>query len=145
MQKPSTDTRATSSSTTSRSAAAPSMSSCWASSRSFTCASRDSTVARTDSGLRRERLDHAHGEAVRREPPGHVVEQRPEPADVGMQHDARRRHAVGPGVHGRDLEPVDDERRRLDGDVVDGTFTQCCHAAGSYREPRTSRSRERQA
>ena len=41
------------------------------------------------------------------------------PADVGMQHEAGARHAVGTGVDGRDLEPVDDERTRLDGDVVD--------------------------
>ena len=37
-----------------------------------------------------ERLDRAHGEPVRREAARHVVEERPQPADVGMEHDARR-------------------------------------------------------
>ncbi len=71
------------------------------------------------------RLDDTDGEAVGGEPAGHVVEQRPHPADIGMQHDARGRHAVGAGVHGRDLESVDEERTRLDRDVVNGPFAEC--------------------
>ena len=61
-----------------------------------------------------ERLDRAHREAVGREAAGHVVEQRPQPADVGVQHDAGARHAVGPGVDRRNVEPVDGQRPRLD-------------------------------
>ena len=36
-----------------------------------------------------ERLHRAHGEPVRREAARHVGEERPQPADVGMEHDAR--------------------------------------------------------
>ena len=35
-----------------------------------------------------------------------------------------------------DLEPVDDERTRLDGDVVDGSFAQCCHAPEAIESSR---------
>ncbi len=60
-------------------------------------------------------------------PARHVVEQRPQAADVGMQHEARARHAVGPGVHGRHVERVDGERPRLDGDVELAPFLQVAH------------------
>ena len=83
------------------------------------------------SGSVAERLERADGEAVRREPPGHVVEERPQPADVGMQHDAGLGHAVGPGVHDRHVVPVDGQRPLFDGDVELRTFLQVSHERGS--------------
>ena len=56
-----------------------------------------------------ERLGRAHREAVRGEPAAQVVEQRPHPHDVGVQHEPADGHAVGPGVDGVDggaVEPA---------------------------------------
>lgn len=55
---------------------------------------------------------------------GHVLEQRTEPADVGVQDEAGGGHAVGPGVERGDLEPVDQKLARLERDVVNGSFSQ---------------------
>ena len=73
---------------------------------SFTCAMRCSTFGSLRPADAGERLDRAHCETVRRDAPGHVVEQRSQPADVGMQHDAGAGHAVGPGVDDRYVDRV---------------------------------------
>jgi hypothetical protein len=44
-----------------------------------------------------------------------------------MENETGDRHPVGSGVHGGDFETVDHERTRLDADVVDPPFSQCCH------------------
>ena len=78
-----------------------------------------------------ERLDRAHREPVRREPAGHVLEERPQPADVGMEHDAGARHAVGASVDRRHVDRVECQRHRLDGDVELTSFAQVTHGGGN--------------
>ena len=68
---------------------------------------------------------------MRREPAGHVFEERPEPADVGVEHHARTRHPVGAGVHRRHVDGVERQRHRLDGHVELTSFAQVAHGGGS--------------
>ena len=84
----------------------------------------------------RVRFDAAHRQPVAGEAAGHVVEQRPQSHHVGVQDDAGPRHPVGTRVHDRDLDAFDDERPRLDGDVVDRSFFE-----RSHRVERLSRER----
>ena len=78
-------------------------------------------------GLGRELLEDADGEAVRGQAARHVLEQRAQTTHVGVEHEAGDGHAVGAGVDSGHFEAVDDERDRLDGDVVDPPFAQRCH------------------
>ena len=55
----------------------------------------------------RERLRRAHREAVRGQATAEVVEQRAHAHDVGVQDEARPRHALGAGVDRIDLHAVD--------------------------------------
>src|SRR2546430_507040 len=62
-----------------------------------------------------ERLGGAHRQAVGGEAPADVLEQRPQPDEVGHEHHAAQRLAVGAGVVGGHRCALD-----VEGDPVDG-------------------------
>ena len=117
MQKPSTPTLVTPSSTTSRSAAAERSPSTSSSSSSDAQPIRVATSLAAALGLATCRANGsiiATANPCDAMPRRHVVEQRPDAHDVGMEDDARDRHAVGSCVHDRHDRVAANERAPLD-------------------------------
>jgi len=68
--------------------------------------------------LTRELLDATDGKPVCRKPPRHILEQRPQPTHVGMQHQPSRWHPIRPCMHSRNIKPVNAKNAMLDGDLL---------------------------